>query len=436
MHELCLSEYGLLTQQDVGRDDLQVRWLQNPQAWALLEGYAYSSDKQHRFVQVASYRGIKALRVVNFVGLLTTPDGTQIEILPKTSEHGQDVAQTRALLWKMLSVVEDLTFLASTEAQLMLRNMPLPEALISIFLQQAATLIRRGLRRDYERIEAEEPFLRGRLRVSSQMRQPPGRQHLFQIEYDVHSANRAENRLLHAAIILAGKWSKAPGNQRLARELRSAMDQVPVSQDFALDFTRWQDTRDMAHYRPVLPWIRLILNRQSPYTLKDQHHGISFLFPMETLFEKYVAVVLSKQAQAHGLHLKTQLANRCLSDSPAAFLLKPDLALYQGSRLLAILDTKWKLIDQDTRYDNGDPDPKAGISQADMYQLFAYGHEYLSGAGKLVLIYPHWRGFSSPLPTFTLGPGLMLETVPFDLCDDGNPAIGALLRDIAGQAAA
>jgi 5-methylcytosine-specific restriction enzyme subunit McrC len=436
MHELCLSEYGMLTQQDVVRDDLQVRWLQNPQAWALLEGYAYSSEKEHRFVQVASYHGIKALRVVNFVGLLTTPDGTQIEILPKTSEHGQDVAQTRALLWKMLSVVEDLTFLASTEAQLMLRNMPLPEALISIFLQQAATLIRRGLRRDYERIEAEEPFLRGRLRVSSQMRQPPGRQHLFQIEYDVHSANRAENRLLHAAIILAGKWSKAPGNQRLARELRSAMDQVPVSQDFALDFTRWQDTRDMAHYRPVLPWIRLILNRQSPYTLKDQHHGISFLFPMETLFEKYVAVVLSKQAQAHGLHLKTQLANRCLSDSPAAFLLKPDLALYQGSRLLAILDTKWKLIDQDTRYDNGDPDPKAGISQADMYQLFAYGHKYLSGAGKLVLIYPQWRGFSSPLPTFTLGPGLMLETVPFDLCDDGNPAIGALLRDIAGQAAA
>jgi 5-methylcytosine-specific restriction enzyme subunit McrC len=436
MSELCVREYGLLTQQDVGRDDLQVRWLQNGQAWAFLERYAYSSEKEHRFVRVASYRGTKALRVVNFVGLLTTPDGTQIEILPKTSEHGQDVAQTRALLWKMLGVVEDLTFLASTDAQLMLRNMPLPEALISLFLEQAATLIRRGLRRDYKRIEAEEPFLRGRLRVASQMRQPPGRQHLFQIEYDVHSANRAENRLLHAALIQAGKWSKAPGNQRLARELRSTLDQIPASQDFALDFNRWQDTRDMAYYRPILPWLRLILSQQSPYTLKDQHHGISFLFPMETLFEKYVAVGLRKQAQAHGLQLKTQLADRYLSDSPAAFLLKPDLALYRGSRLLAILDTKWKLIDHDTRYDNGEPDPKAGISQADMYQLFAYGHKYLSGAGKLVLVYPRWSGFSSPLSPFTLGPGLLLETVPYDLSEDGNAAIAALLQDIAGQAAA
>ena len=436
MSELCLREYGLLTQDHTGRDDLQVRWLQDSQAWAFLERYAYSSEKEHRFIHAASYRGSKALRVVNFVGLLSTPDGTQIEILPKTSEQDQDVEQTRVLLWKMLGVVEDLPFLASTDAQLMLRNMPLPEALISIFLEQAAALIRRGLRRDYERIETEEPFLRGRLRVSSQMRQPPGRQHLFQIEYDVHSANRAENRLLHAALIQAGKWSRAPNNQRLARELRSAMDQIPVSQDFALDFSRWQNTRDMAYYRPLLPWLRLILNQQSPYTLKDQHQGISFLFPMETLFEKYVAAMLRRQAQAHGLQLKTQLADRYLSDIPGAFLLKPDLALYRGNRLLAILDTKWKLIDQDKRYDNGDLDPKAGIDQADMYQLFAYGHKYLAGAGNLVLIYPKWSGFSSPLPTFTLGSGLLLDAVPFDLGENGHAEMAAWLQEIANAIAA
>ncbi len=113
------------------------------------------------------------------------------------------------------------------------------------------------------------------------------------------------------------------------------------------------------------------------------------------------------------------LANNPINNSNV-FQLKPDLAIYEKNllnndkKLLSILDTKWKLIDQNTKYDNGNEDKKAGISQADMYQMFAYGNKYLNGEGCLVLIYPKSDKFNKPFE-FTLGTGLILKVFPFDL---------------------
>ena len=407
----------------VSGGSLDVRGIASSDAWAFFENLAYSDEKDHRFIEVARYGGRKALRVKNFVGVITAPDGTQVEILPKISEDGQDIEGTRNLLWKMLDAVEGLRFLETTQAQLRLRSMPLTEALVSIFLDQVGTLVRRGIRRDYERVEEEEHFLRGRLQVVRQMRQPPGRQHLFRIEYDLFSENRPENRLIHAALVKVARSCSAPQNQRRARELRHGFEPVPISCDYKSDFQNWRSDRAMATYQPLLPWLRLILNRQCPFSIKDEYHGISFLFPMESLFEKYVAEMLKRLLRSQAVSVHTQLRQRYLSDQPQAFQLKPDLALKNGPHWLRILDTKWKLIDQDAAYACGSADPKAGISQSDVYQLFAYGHKYLGGTGRLVLIYPQWSGFTAPLPSFNLDDGLFLDIVPFDLTSDGAQLI-------------
>lgn len=436
MNEICIREYGLLVEGNADQNTLHVASITNPIAWEFLEGLAFSNDKRNRFIETAVYSGKKALRVVNFVGVITTPDGTQIEILPKTSEDGKDAGQTRLLLWKMLGLVENLRFLETTDAQLMLSNQPLLEALISIFLGHAAALVRRGIRKDYERVEEEERFSRGRLRIMQQLRQPPGRQHLFQLEYDVFSEDRAENRLLHAALVQVVTWSRSAGNQRLARELLRSFDRVPESSDYRQDFSHWRNGRDMIYYQPLLPWIRLILNQQSPFTLKDRHAGISLLFPMEVLFEKYVARVLETQLESLGLSLKTQLKSEHLSYKPKAFLLKPDLGIYQEEKLICVLDTKWKLIDQATKHQNDAEDRKAGIEQSDMYQLFAYGHKYLGGRGKLVLIYPKWASFAMPLSTFQLGEEMTLDAFPFDMEADCCMALQTLMSTYLAEAKA
>jgi 5-methylcytosine-specific restriction enzyme subunit McrC len=176
----------------------------------------------------------------------------------------------------------------------------------------------------------------------------------------------------------------------------------------------------MISYKPLLYWVKLILNQQSPFTVKGDSKGISFLFPMETLFERYVAKILEKNV-TKGYEVKTQIRGQCLSEKPEVFLLKPDIAVYKDGKISSILDTKWKLIDQDAKYDNGSVDNKVGISQADMYQMFAYGHKYLNGQGKLLLIYPQWGKFKTQ-KQFFLTNDLSLDVVPFDL---SNPTFSA-----------
>jgi len=435
MSELSIREFGYIIQKatneqlsnDEPSSSLDVCAV-NPEAWEYLEGYAYNSDKENRFIRPSSYNGKKALQVVNFVGVISLPGDIHLEILPKTSENSQDNIEVRKLLVRMLSEVYELAFIKNNEANLEVLDRPLHEILITWFLEDLANVVRKGIRKDYERIEAEEKFLKGRLLVSQQINQPVSRRHLFRIAYDIFSENRAENRLIHSALVQVAKWSQCENNQKLARELRFAFNEIPKSTDYKTDFGQWRNSRDMISYKPLLYWVRLILNQQSPFSIKGDSKGISFLFPMETLFEKYVAKILEKNIQSN-YRVETQVRNKFLSKKPQAFLLKPDLAIYKDGQIVNILDTKWKLIDQKALYDNGNEDKKAKISQADMYQMFAYGHKYLKeGKGKLVLIYP-WCSKFTEEKQFDLGGGLLLDAFPFDL-NNADESAKALLRKL------
>lgn len=115
-----------------------------------------------------------------------------------------------------------------------------------------------------------------------------------------------------------------------------------------------------------------------------------------------------------GAVLKSQAAKHSLveeHDGAKIFNLRPDLMVFKGKRAAIVMDTKWKLIDASDRRN------KYGISQADMYQLYAYGHKYLKDNEhkKLMLIYPKTDKFFEPLPVFNYEYGFELEVVPFDL---------------------
>ena len=227
-----------------------------------------------------------------------------------------------------------------------------------------------------------------------------------------------KNRLIHSALSQVLKWSKYNQNQKLAKHFLIFFDEVPLSENYKNDFSKWNAGRDMNYYQPILPWLKLILNQQSPFTLKDKNAGISFLIPMEKLFEKYVARMLSKNIPK-GLYLSEQVSSEFLSNKPKAFQMKPDIAIYKGKKAVCILDTKWKLIDENAVYSSGNNDNKKGISQSDMYQLFAYGKKY--NVEKVVLIYPKWKEFNTSF-SYELDESLILEVVSFDIEQSFNPA--------------
>jgi len=125
-----------------------------------------------RLVQI---EGRRRLKLDNFVGVIQTPCGTVVEIVPKHHEDGGSLADGRALLRKLLMALLDLPTRDVGAASLQLFDAPLSEWIMRQFLQALDTLVSRGLRFEYQRVEEELPFLRGQLDITAQLRQPPGR---------------------------------------------------------------------------------------------------------------------------------------------------------------------------------------------------------------------------------------------------------------------
>lgn len=406
MKSITVREYAQLTTSPIHSPTLDIAQV-SPSAFDwLCELNARFSKAGAALVQIEDRRWLK---LDNYVGVLETPCGTRLEILPKHFEDGDCIRQSRALLKRMIQKSLDLPTRKVGAAALQRFDAPLTEWVMSSFLDALDHLIKRGMRFDYQRVEEEQRYLRGQLNTARQVRQPPGRQHYFQIRHDVFLPDRPENRLLKTALDIVCKTTQDPSNWRLSHELRSMLLEVPSSRDTAQDFKQWRRDRLMAHYQPVKPWCELIIQQQTPLAVAGAWQGLSLLFPMERLFERYVAACLADSLPP-GVTLHTQSSDEflCTHQGRKVFQLKPDLIISYGEKKL-VLDTKWKVLNVRSGRN------KYGLDNTDFYQMYAYGQKYLSGEGDLVLIYPKLVVFESVLDVFRFSIDLKLWVMPLEL---------------------
>lgn len=373
--------------------------------WLCHEAGRYR-DGDASLVQVDDRRW---LRLDNYVGVVEAPDGTRIEILPKYIGEPVSPDVARKTLCRMLAACLNLPYRDAGPTALQTSKAPISEWIIQQFLVELDALVRRGLRFDYRPVEEELRFLRGRLLVSRQIRQPVGRQHLFQVEHQVFDVNRPANRLLVTALDKVARVTHDAENWRLAGKLEHQLVIVDRSDDIAGDFRRWSDARLMQHYNVIRPWCELILGDRMPLSTVGVWRGRSLLFPMEKVFERFVESCLRKRLP-HGAKIRPQAVSEwlCHTDSRNVFQLRPDFIVECDGEAF-VIDAKWKLLDAADEVHN------FGISQADFYQLFAYGKRYLRGHGNMVLMYPRTDRFSRALKTFHFDEGLSLDVVPLDL---------------------
>lgn len=371
--------------------------------------------------ELLSIEGKKRLKLCSYVGYLQSPHGEAIEILPKTERDvSEDPAKLRHILHRMLRSALGVKHREAGAADLLRSRDPLHEWIIGQFLQELAELVRRGLRFDYQNIEEESRFIRGRLDMTRQLRQTPDKAANFHIRYAEFSPNRLENRLIKTALDVTFKLTKAHDNWRLANILSQQLASITPFQQPLRQFERWQDNKMMQGYMSIKPWCRLILEQLNPDFQKGKHRGIALLFPMERLFESYLETCLQQSLvagaklipQASRRHLLSHIPSPISNSKPQNwFALQPDFLVIQDKKHSAVLDAKWKLLDQSKTTS----EHKYGIQQADLYQMFAYGHKYLNGKGSLMLIYPQHRNFMQPLPVFNFDNQLSLWCIPINL---------------------
>lgn len=379
-----------------------------------------SQKEELHFRKMIKLKTPTSLKVRNYVGVIETPCGATIEILPKHSDQESDARSARALLIDMVSKALKLTPATLEEASVTAFDVPITEWLMDRFVRATAKLAAGGLRRDYERVSGAERYVRGRLNIRRQLRAGPGSAAQFEVDYDEFTFNTAENRILKTALTKCLRLTRVGSTWRLANELCHLVAEVPESVAKRLDFRRWTNHRFASSYSDIRPLAELIIGDQSAFSISGQQRGLSLLFPMERLFEQYVQCAL-RSLLPSGFEVRSQVKEQhlCLHGANRYFGLKPDFIIANGETTW-IVDAKWKLLTQ-----NGDG--VSGLSEGDFYQMLAYSRRYLSEGGDLFLAYPQTSSFGEVVGPFELDATTRIHLVPFDLAQRTLPSLDAWL---------
>ena len=128
-----------------------------------------------------------------------------------------------------------------------------------------------------------------------------------------------------------------------------------------------------------MQWSRVFLFNKSFTTFSGKTTSRALLFPMESVYESYVARQVRKTFSPQGWDVYTQHRRFYLFEEPRKqFALRPDIVMKSSDRTV-IMDTKWKNL---VNNESGN----YGISQEDMYQMYAYSKKY--NTSEIWLLYP------------------------------------------------
>lgn len=338
--------------------------------------------------------GRNALRAQQVVGVIAA-EGCTLEILPKIDGLGDgnsaaSQAQIRRNLVHMLAVALDLDIAPGQMARLGWQDESVLEVLIRLFCDKLFEAVHLGLPRRYVAKEEDIPTLRGRLDVIRQFSTLAASPDRLACRFDELSSDIALNQIMKAAVARLLQLSRSPRNQRRLRELSFAFAYVS---DVPVQSLRWNSVildRTNARWKDLLELARLLLGERFQTTTSGRGKGFSLLFEMNTLFEEFVGRTLRRALVGTGLQVDLQGGRlHCLAEldddhAPTGrrrFVTKPDIIIRRGPERLMIIDTKWKRLAPSI------DDPKQGVSQADVYQMMAYGRIYQCPS--LMLLYPH-----------------------------------------------
>lgn len=368
--EFILKEFEYLQYKDNTKDNFIKK-----ETFDSLEKFVLENEKTAQYLKITTKSGFgKVLQAQNYVGVIQTKDGTTIEILPKIKNA--TIEKSKEILIKMLKTLKNSPFKNLSVANLKSSKIPLFEIFISMFLEELTVLVRNGIKSDYISKEENLKFLKGKLKISEQIKYNTIHKERFFIQYEEFISNRVENRIIKTTLQFLYNKSKLNKNQQRIREFLFVFDEIEISHNIKTDFSKIKLNRQMKDYEQVLLWCKTFLfeNSFSPY--KGNDIAFALLFDMNLLFESFVYSYLKKSSNFQDIKSQDRTHHLAYENGIGRFRLKPDIVI-NGGKIIA--DTKWKILSEDKAYN--------GVLQDDMYQLYAYGTKY-DNCEKIYLIYP------------------------------------------------
>jgi 5-methylcytosine-specific restriction enzyme subunit McrC len=351
----------------------------------------------------------RRLRAQQMVGVIAAA-GVVLEILPKVDPdtktnllEGIDEAPSlRARLVAMLGVALQIDLGVGADVSISRQSATLLDVFIAQFADRLLAEARRGLPRNYLAQAEDLPQLRGRLDMVRQFTAHAARPYRLACRFDELTSDIALLQIIKSAVCFIDTLARHSETRRKLAELRLLLRDISDKPPSALPWTHVRIDRSNRRWDVLFRFASLFLRRGWQATHHDARapEGIALLFPMNELFEAYIAAMLRRGLAGTGTEVVAQGGRRhCLGVWEegarcvgSAFQTIPDIVLKQGGRTVAILDTKWK------RLATKEPGAKKGVQQSDVYQMMAYARVYWppiqenADPARLMLLYPSVPG--------------------------------------------
>ena len=360
----------------------------------------------------------------NFVGTIPLDD-IQIEILPKIPLVENNIEAEKIRFLEILQSIDYFKEKIFSNSKIEITDTSILEIFIHLFIEEVEKIIKKGL--IYRYVDKNENFnvFKGKLDINNHIKYNFSHKEKFFMKFDEFSVDSLENITIKLTIQKLKKISVNLKNKENLNKIGHYFENVSILDGSIenlkyLTFDRMND-----YYKNAIQWSKIFLNNQSSSIFSTNNGEIpSILFPMETIFENYIAnklVNIIQEKSYNQLAIKVQ-DNSCSIFSSISLnnvkidnnilRIRPDIVIKnKDAKEIFILDTKWKILNK--------LDDKFKISTEDVYQMLAYVKTYSDRnknkyiCKRAYLIYPATNMNQSTF--FTKDDKLIFNTDDFEL---------------------
>ncbi len=316
----------------------------------------------------------------SFVGVIDVDDGLTIEVIPKI--YDSDNSENLKNLFYMLNYSGQFTIPPGSLSSLKEYNGGFFEILIGMFAEELLNKVQNSAHHEYAIEQDNRPYLRGKLLLPDHLKYNGVLANKFYTQTDELTVNNTLNQTLKYVSSGLYKLTSESSNKKRLRKCLALFDEVDDVRITKSQAEKIHLTRLNARFGNLLLLAKLFLNHQTLGARSGSHDSWTILIDMNILFEQFIAKALARGLENSSYRVIPQGPRdrfvRNIDDDRAVFATKPDISILQDKKVVKIADTKYKKLAED--------DIKYGVSQSDLYQMFAYSRKYQTS--DITLIYP------------------------------------------------
>lgn len=329
------------------------------------------------------------IRANNYVGFIQTANDL-VEIYPKVFRNCQDKDKNDMLrhIFFWFNYCRKWKFPFS-QAQLDRFSIDeFPELIINLIANQFLEALSNQPLTMYEPVEEAMLTPKGSINFKRYITNSlsSGNFQIIECDYEPFLFDNKVNRAIKYCSRLLMTQTKFPENLQTLQEVVFILDEVDDIPCNSYDIENITINSFFDEYNKVLDSCKLILNQQLYSSNTYDLSQWCLLFPMEYIFEDFVAGFIDHKFSADW-KVEYQKSEKYLATNEAGknvFNMQHDVFLTSKNtdRQKIIIDTKYKIRSPDFKNDI-----KKGIAQADLYQMTSYA--FRRGCTDILLIYPN-----------------------------------------------